>query len=117
MELYGILKAYAWCYKYQAKEALIYSDSAYCVNMLNDWIYKWAGNGWRKVDNKPIKNLELVQLAFGFIKTFPQIKVEKIAGHSGEVGNELADALASNNKAKFDKLVSDNKLIGICVNE
>lgn len=117
MELYGILRAYAWCLKNHITEALIYSDSAYCVNMLNNWIYNWAGNEWRKADNTPIKNLELVQLAFGFIKVLPQIKVEKIAGHSGEIGNELADALAANNPAKFDKIIKDNNLTGIQINE
>lgn len=113
MELSGILEAYAWCWKNRVPEATIYSDSAYCVNMVNDWIYKWASNKWQKVDNTPIKNLELVQAIFDFINVLPQVKVEKIAGHSGEIGNELADALASKNQAKFDKIVQDNNLIGI----
>lgn len=28
--------------RYPEEECVIYSDSAYCVNMCNDWIYTWA---------------------------------------------------------------------------
>ena len=33
--------------KYKEDECIIYSDSAYCVNMCNDWINKWSQNGWK----------------------------------------------------------------------
>jgi ribonuclease HI len=27
---------------------IIYSDSAYCVNLINDWMYSWERNGWKR---------------------------------------------------------------------
>ena len=47
--------------RYKNQKCIIKSDSAYCVNMLNEWIYNWARNGWVRTKNQPVENLELVQ--------------------------------------------------------
>ena len=31
---------------------VVYSDSAYCVNTFNEWMFNWARNGWVKSDKK-----------------------------------------------------------------
>jgi len=28
---------------------------------LEEWIYRWESNGWRKSDNEPVKNQELIK--------------------------------------------------------
>ena len=84
----------------------IYSDSAYVVNMIHDWIYTWARNGWTRAKNKPIENLDLVKEIWDLINVeFSNFEVIKCGGHSGILGNELADAAATKNETKFEKLV------------
>jgi ribonuclease HI len=83
----------------------IKSDSAYCVNMFNDWIEKWCANGWTRAGNKSIENLDLVKKLYEYKKiNYPNFKVERIPGHAGELGNEIADALATNDRTKLEKL-------------
>ena len=45
---------------------IIYSDSAYCVNMINDWIWKWANNGWKNSKKQTVENIDLVQEIYKF---------------------------------------------------
>ena len=40
---------------------VVYSDSAYCVNTFNEWMFNWARNGWIKSDKKVPENLDLIQ--------------------------------------------------------
>ena len=35
--------------------SIIYSDSAYCVNIINDWMFSWERNGWKRPKNQEIK--------------------------------------------------------------
>ena len=87
-------------------DVIIYSDSAYCVNMINDWIWKWANNGWKNSKKQTVENLDLVLELYKYInKEFFPCQVMKVKGHAGEVANELADALATNNTKKFEKLL------------
>ena len=45
MELKAFLKTFELLNtKYKNQKATIYSDSAYCVNILNSWIYSWSQN-------------------------------------------------------------------------
>ena len=46
-ELKAILHAFEMAEDYPDVTFIIYSDSAYCVNMLNDWIWTWAKNDWK----------------------------------------------------------------------
>lgn len=94
---------------------IIYSDSAYAVNICNDWIWKWASNGWvRRNGNqvKKIENLDLVKQIYDLINfsTF-KYKVYKCKGHSDILENELADALAKNDQKKFDKLIEKYDIV------
>ena len=85
---------------------IIYSDSAYCVNMINDWIWKWADNDWKNSKKQTVENIDLVLKLYKYIsKDFFPCQVVKVRGHVGEVANELADALATNNVKKFEKLL------------
>ena len=35
----------------------ICSDSGYCIDIFTKWAKNWQKRGWKKSDNKPIKNL------------------------------------------------------------
>ena len=87
----------------------IYSDSAYCVNMCNDWIRTWASKGWKRSKNQPIENLDLVQTIYNYLNKFSfQCQVQKIKGHANDAGNELADALATDNLTRAQVLLVEN---------
>lgn len=70
---------------------IIYSDSAYCVNIINDWMYSWERNGWVRPKNQEIKNLKIIQSIYN-LRHLAQ--VEKVKGHSGVKWNEYVDKLA-----------------------
>ena len=74
---------------------VVYSDSAYCVNTFNSWVFNWARNGWVKSDGKTPENLDLIQAYYDWYQKGYRIELRKIKGHSGHVWNELADKLAT----------------------
>lgn len=110
-ELKGLLLALALAAnEYKGESVTIYSDSAYCVNMFNDWIHTWATNGWKNSKKQTVENYDLVIKLYEFAKKeFPNYSVEKVHGHCGILGNEIADAVASNNQAKLEKIFLENK--------
>jgi ribonuclease HI len=74
---------------------IVYSDSAYCVNTFNEWMFNWARNGWIKSDKKVPENLDLIQAYYDWYKQGYRIDLRKIKGHNGDEWNELADQLAT----------------------
>ena len=104
-ELYSILMALKYFKKEQSKDILkIYSDSAYCVNMLKPggWIYSWVKNGWtRGKKHEPIENLEIIKEIYRYLEKSKNIEFIKVKGHSGEKDwNDYVDKLAV--KAKME---------------
>lgn len=91
---------------------IIYSDSAYVVNMCNEWIRNWARNNWLNSKKVIVENVDLVKQIYNYtILDFPNFQITKVPGHSGILGNELADAMATNNQAKFDKFLKTYDVI------
>lgn len=74
---------------------IVYSDSAYCVNTFNDWMFRWASNNWIKSDGNSPENLDLIQAYYDFYNKGYRIDLRKIRGHAGHKYNELADKLAT----------------------
>lgn len=111
-ELKAILHAFKLaCEFFRFETVIIYSDSAYCVNMINDWIWGWAKNDWKNSKKKTVENIDLVQKIFNYLNMeFFPCQVMKVAGHNGVAGNELADALASQNDKKYQKILDMYKL-------
>ncbi len=105
-ELKAVIKALELANtKYKDKECIIYSDSAYVVNICNDWIFTWALNDWKNSRNIIIDNLDLVQILYDYFNTnFLICQVKKCSGHSNILGNELADALARGDIKKIKNL-------------
>ena len=105
MELKAILHVIKLAAADKENFYLVYSDSAYAVNSINTWMYGWARNGWINSKKKPVENLDLIQEIYSYLE-FPMknFDLRKINGHSGHLGNELADALATGNMKKKEKL-------------
>lgn len=75
---------------------IVYTDSMYCVNTFNDWMYRWKNNNWRKADKSTPENLDLIKFYdIIYNKWNKKIDLRKIKGHAGIEGNELADDLAT----------------------
>lgn len=110
-ELKAILHVFELADKNPNLYYIIMSDSAYCVNTINDWIFKWSNNNWKRSNNQPVENLDLIQSLYKYlIKDFWNCQVMKVRGHSNIINNELADALATNNVNKFKKILKDNDI-------
>lgn len=110
-ELYAIYAALRDFSATGEKNSLIkiYSDSAYSINIFTKWIEGWIKNGWtRGKKHEPIENLLLIQQIWGcihFIDVYYKTKIQfiKVAGHSGNKYNEIADKLAVEGKIAADK--------------
>ena len=77
---------------------IIYSDSNYCVNTFNNWMFGWANKGWIKSDKKEPENLDLIKAYYDWYQKGYRIDLRKVKGHKGIEGNELADKLATGSK-------------------
>lgn len=113
MELQAILIALQYIKDNNIKEeCVIYSDSAYCVNICNDWIFTWAINNWKNSKKEQIKNYDLIIQLYPFLKKeFPNYSIQKVKGHDTCLGNNLADALATDNLIEFTKILKENNIL------
>ena len=102
-ELKALVHAFAIALNRPNDYHYIFSDSAYAINVFTQWAPNWRRNGWIKSDNKPIKNLELIQKGLNLYEQITNCEIIKVAGHANLLGNELADALASQNDKKWIK--------------
>ena len=92
MELTAVIESLALL-KRQAPVA-IYTDSEYVKNGITTWIHGWKKRGWRTADNKPVKNIELWQ-RLDVLAAGHEVQWHWVRGHTGDPGNERADALAN----------------------
>lgn len=74
---------------------IVYSDSNYCVQTFNSWMFSWANNGWVKSDKKTPENLDLIKAYYDWYQKGYRIDLRKVKGHNGVKWNELADLLAT----------------------
>ena len=82
---------------------IVYSDSNYCVQTFNDWMFRWARNNWIKSDKKIPENLDLIQAYYEWYQKGYRIYLRKVKGHAGQSGNELADKLATGEIKTFEE--------------
>jgi len=57
------------------------------------YLARWKQNGWRTVDKKPVKNIDLWQRLDAAMRHH-QIRWHWLRGHAGHALNERADLLA-----------------------
>ncbi|KAF9469665.1 ribonuclease H-like domain-containing protein, partial [Collybia nuda] len=81
------------------KPLLIKSDSQYSIKCFRDWLPNWRKNGWKKSDGESIKNGDIIRYLSAHLDArarFGQkIRLQYVKGHSGEQGNDGADAQAN----------------------
>ena len=72
----------------------LYTDSKYVMDGINSWIANWKKNHWKTASKKDVKNKDLwIELDAETCKH--EIEWIWVKGHSGNIGNEKADALAN----------------------
>jgi ribonuclease HI len=72
----------------------LYTDSKYVMNGIKDWIKGWKAKGWKTAAKKPVKNVDLWQRLDELNGTHT-VHWHWVKGHSGNEGNDMADALAN----------------------
>lgn len=85
----------------QALEALtkpcsvrINTDSKYVLQGITEWMDNWKKRGWKTASRHPVKNEDLWRRLDAAIMRH-DIEWIWVKGHSGNNGNERADALAN----------------------
>ena len=70
------------------------TDSKYVMDGINDWIHNWKRNGWKTANKKPVKRSNL-WMELDKLNSFHDVKWYWVKGHSGDIGNDMADELAN----------------------
>lgn len=106
---------------------VVYTDSKYVKNGINEWIYTWQQNGWLTANRKPVKNKVFWERLFSLKEDdFTGLQIKWVKGHNGNEFNEAADTLCTNELRKvfgdfdyekdkvairsaYKKLIAENK--------
>ena len=70
------------------------TDSKYLMDGITSWMANWKKNGWKTAARKPVKNADLWRRLDQAARVH-EIRWAWVKGHSGDPGNERADALAN----------------------
>jgi ribonuclease HI len=92
MELTAVIEALA-ALRSRSRVSL-YLDSDYVRQGITAWIHGWKRKGWRTAGGQPVKNVDLWQRLDALVQGH-EIEWHWVRGHSGDQGNERADALAN----------------------
>lgn len=77
----------------QREPATLYTDSEYVKNGITQWIKGWKKRGWKTAKGAAVLNQDLWQ-ELDRLNT-PLVEWKYVRGHSGNEGNEKADAIAN----------------------
>lgn len=105
-ELEGALQALEWVIKFGADtdNIIIYSDSQYVVSGATTWLAGWKSKGWKLSNGQPVKNVEYWKRMHDLLtKVPPTLRIVKVKGHSGNLGNDKADSLCNEELDKLGK--------------
>ncbi len=99
-EIFALKQILGWMVKNELyfKSVLIYSDSSYVVNTVNEWMANWKNNNWIKNDGREVSEKDLwieIDNYLILLKDKSDITVNWIKGHNGNLGNMLADFSAN----------------------
>lgn len=84
-------------------EVDLYSDSAYVVNaFLQNWVGKWARNGWKNSAKAEVANVDLWKELIA-LTSVHKVNFIKVKGHSSNEYNNRCDELAVKCSREFKK--------------
>ena len=73
---------------------VLHTDSQYVMKGITEWMPGWKRKNWKTADGKPVKNVDLWH-RLDAARTRHEVEWRWVRGHTGDVGNELADQLAN----------------------
>ena len=91
MELMAAIEALS-ALKRESKVQL-HTDSKYVMDGVTKWIHGWKKNGWKTADKKSVKNEDLWR-KLEAANARHEVTWKWVKGHSDDVMNDRADALA-----------------------
>jgi ribonuclease HI len=94
MELMAVIQGLSLLHRTTYVEVL--TDSEYVRKGMQDWMAGWKKNGWKRREKGkllPIKNADLWQ-QLDELKAKHEVKLTRVAGHSGHPENDRCDELA-----------------------
>ncbi len=77
-----------------SRRVILYTDSKYVKQGIESWLPKWKARAWKTSNKKPVKNQDLWQALEQAVGRH-ELVWKWVKGHSGNRGNEEADALAN----------------------
>jgi ribonuclease HI len=81
----------------------LYTDSVYLKNGITTWIHTWIKNDWRSGKGL-VKNVDLWQTLHKYVGLH-NISWHWVKGHSSNIGNQIADKLATKGRDEAKALV------------
>lgn len=93
MELMAAIKALE-VIKSSTIDIDLYTDSKYVMSGINEWIKGWKLRGWKTANKKPVKNVDLWK-KLDEVNAKHNVHWYWVKGHSGDIGNDMADELAN----------------------
>jgi ribonuclease HI len=94
MEMSAVIFALKALKKSSAVE--LWTDSQYVQKGVTEWLQGWKQRGWKTAGKDPVKNADLWQTLDEVVsQSGHHIEWRWVKGHSGDPGNERADALAN----------------------
>ena len=103
MELTATIKALK--HLKDKSEIIIFTDSKYVIDGINNWIFKWKQNDWKTTNKKEVKNKDLWLNLYECIN-FHVVNWKWVKGHSGDTLNEEVDKLARGEAEKNYRFLS-----------
>jgi ribonuclease HI len=74
----------------------LHVDSQYVLKGMTEWMTGWKARGWKTATKQAVKNVDLWQRLDQLVNTAGhKIDWRWVRGHTGDPGNEYADALAN----------------------
>ena len=74
----------------------LWLDSEYVRKGITEWLPGWKAKGWKTAARQPVKNVDLWQQLDALVQQGGhEIDWRWVRGHTGDPGNERADALAN----------------------
>ena len=101
-ELYAAINGLRYAQQYEVKKILIFSDSRYLIDGMNEYLETWKSLGWKKRNGGDIANpevwKELSSLRDEVLNNGLELEWRWVKGHDdeeGSIGNEIADRYAT----------------------
>lgn len=98
-EVTAFIKALEIALAKGATKVFIRADSNYTLEGYSKYMHGWARSNWQRRDGNPIPNCDLwkklYELSGEIKKHGVEVQCRHVKGHSGHLGNEIADSLAT----------------------